>query len=136
MDKKVIDQVLELFGEEAAIKAVCNISSQGPIDEKQHLQKIKRARWFGLLDENSLTLTELGKVFAVKILFDLAENMVENQLDDKYDSNLDEDEENDFDDKDFEDFEDNDDLFDEDDWDDDDWNDDDIDNGRRKGRKR
>ncbi len=137
MDKKVISQILELFGEEAAIKAVCNITTDGPIDEKLHHQKIKRARWFGLLNEDSLTLTEIGKLFAVKILFDLAENMVEGQPDDDNDSNFDEADEDDFDEKDFEDFDNDDDFFDEDDWEDDNWDEDDTHNGSKgKGRRR
>ncbi|MFN4111547.1 MAG: hypothetical protein ACK4G1_04685 [Ignavibacteria bacterium] len=109
------------------MKAVCGISSPGPIDEKIHSKKIERARWFGLLEKDSLTLTDLGKLFAVKYFLDLADNIGDEDYDDEYDEeddDLDEDAEN------MDDY-----LTD---WDDEDWDDDDDDDddfGPRRGRR-
>jgi len=127
VDKKVIDQIIEIMGEQSTLKAVCGISSPGPIDEKIHSKKIERARWFGLLEKDSLTLTDLGKLFAVKYFLDLADNIGDEDYDDdeydEEDDDLDEDAEN------------MDDYLTE--WDDEDWDDDDDDDdfGPRRGRR-
>lgn len=129
MDKKVIDQIINLVGEQAAIKAICNIPDKGQINEELHAKKIERARWFGLLEKDSLTLTDLGKLFAAKIFLDLA---------DTFDGSVNEEEEED-EDFDFEEVEDEEDYEDEDDdyedeWDD--WEDEDEDDDYRPRRGR
>lgn len=131
MDKKVIDQIINLVGEQAAIKAVCNISDKGQINETLHAKKIERARWFGLLEKDSLTLTDLGKLFAAKLFLDLA---------DTFDSNVneeeDEDEDFDFEEENDEDFEDEYENDYEDEWDDWEDEDDDEDDDYRPRRRR
>lgn len=131
MDKKVIDQIINLVGEQAAIKAVCNISDKGQINEALHAKKIERARWFGLLEKDSLTLTDLGKLFAAKLFLDLA---------DTFDSNVneeeDEDEDFDFEEENDEDFEDEYENDYEDEWDDWEDEDDDEDDDYRPRRRR
>ncbi len=137
MDKKVIDQIIQLVGDQTAIKAVCNITGKGPIDEKVHSKKIERARAFGLLENDSLTLTELGKLFAAKLFLDLADNVEEGGSDDEEDVQEDDGSEffRDLDEEDYDDEEWDDEGWDDEDWDDDDEDDDDY-GPRRKGNRR
>lgn len=139
MDKKVIDQIINLVGEQAAIKAVCNISDKGQINEALHAKKIERARWFGLLEKDSLTLTDLGKLFAAKLFLDLADTFDSNVNDEEdEDEDFDFDEENDedfdFEEEIDEDFEDEYEDDYEDEWDD--WEDEDDDEDDYRPRRR
>lgn len=137
MEKNFIDQILKLMGNEMALKIACNISGQGTIDIERDKDKIERARYFGILKPDTLELTDMGKIFAVKLLLDYADNLTssgENDEDLEYDfdnepDDLDEDE--DFDDIDWD--EDDEDWEDEDEENSDDWVDDDEeDNGDDK----
>lgn len=135
MDKKVIDQIIQLVGDQTAIKAVCNITDKGPIDEKAHSKKIERARWFGLLEKDTLTLTDLGKLFAAKLFLDLADNVADGGSNDDEEDFAD-DEDRFFRDLDEEDYDDEEEYDDEEDWDDQDWDDDeDDDYGPRRGNR-
>ncbi|MCX8057227.1 MAG: hypothetical protein N3F03_06440 [Ignavibacteria bacterium] len=142
MDKTIIDKIINLVGEQVALKAVCNISDKGPIDEKLHAAKIDRARWFGLIEKDSLALTEMGKIFACKLFFDYAENAFEGNETDEDDENEKENAENEDWDDELDELEDLDDEFNDDDyglddWDEDDWDDEDDDDFKpNKGPRR
>lgn len=111
MNSNVLNEIINILGNETAIKIACNISCPGSIDLEVDKKKIERARYFGIIQNDSLELTEMGKIFAVKQVFDIAEQI--------YDERLQEDDEED--DEDFDDDED----WDDEDWDeDDDWDDD------------
>lgn len=131
MNQKIIDEIISIMGEQSTLKAVCGISDKGPIDEVIHAKKIERARWFGLLEKDSLTLTDLGKLFAVKFFLDLADNIGEEGYREDFNSVEKEDKLDELDNDDW------DDEIDDDDWDEEDWEDDedDDDYGPRRGRR-
>lgn len=135
MDKSVIDQLVNLVGEEVAIKAVCNITEKGPVDVERDAKKIERARWFGLLENDSLTLTEMGKIFAAKLLIDMTDTTSDDEdAEEEDDDNLDDIDEEDWDEEDDTDYLDDD--WSDDDWEEDDWDDEDDEDDRpRRGRK-
>lgn len=139
MDKKLIDRIIDLLGQESALKIACGISRPGPIDVNLDKTKIERAQFFEVLKPNKLELTDFGKMFVVKTILDYADNMY--NLDDV------DDEEEDFDDEEEweeieEDWEEDEDWDDEDedfeeweDWEEED-EDDEDENYRPKGRRR
>lgn len=109
MNNNVLNEIINILGNETATKIACNISHPGPIDHEVDKRKIERARYFGIIHNDSLELTEMGKIFAVKQVFDMAEQI--------YDERLQEDDEKD--DEDFDDDEDwneDEDLDEDDDW--------------------
>ncbi len=139
MDKKLIDRIIDLLGQESALKIACGISRPGPIDINLDKTKIERAQFFEVLKPNKLELTDIGKMFVVKTILDYADNMY--NLDDVDDEDEDLDDEEDWEED--EDWEDEDEDEDWDDEDLDEWEDreeedeeDEDENYRPKGRRR
>ena len=139
MDMQLINRIIDLIGQEAALKIACGISRPGPIDVNLDKDKIERAKFFEVIKPNKLELTDFGKMFVVKTVFDYADNMVNSDDLDDEDEDIDEEEDwDDIEEEDWEDEEDEDEDFDEwEEWEEDDEDEEDEeDNYRSKGRRR
>lgn len=75
-----VNQLFEMIGDHNALRLVTNIKELGPIDEKKNHLKISIARWFGLIEKDSLKLTEMGKLFAAKSMFDIMFDYLEGPI--------------------------------------------------------
>jgi hypothetical protein len=75
-----VNQLFEMIGDHNALRLVTNIKELGPIDEKKNHLKISIARWFGLIEKDSLKLTDMGKLFAAKSMFDIMFDYLEGPI--------------------------------------------------------
>ncbi len=126
--KEFYNEVIALLGEENALKILTNVRRNGPVDPEVDKQKIERCRKLGLIEKNSLNITEMGKIFILKQLMDYADNITDSDDENDENDDWDEEEEDEFDDENFEEFEEDEDFDEEEeDWeeDDEDWDEDD-----------
>jgi len=116
MDMQLINKIIEIIGNDSAIKLACGISRSGSINMELDKSKIERAQFFELLKPNKLELTDMGKIFVVKLIFDYADNLINGEDDDEED----EDEEEWENDDNWSDIEEKEEWDDEEDWDEED----------------
>ncbi|MEJ5306567.1 MAG: hypothetical protein WHV63_11570 [Ignavibacteria bacterium] len=127
MDKEIINKIIEILGKESSLKIACGISRRGPIDLELDKNKIERARMFEIVKPDSLELTEMGKIFVAKTIFDYTDNMVDSDDEDDDKEKLDDDEDWEDDENDDDDDEDEEEFWEDEDWEEDDDEDEDFD---------